>query len=177
MTPDNFLDNDSAAEGLPMRLVVTVILLSVIIGLSAKAVYLFIDNANEKKLKGQLDLIDKRASLIYIQGGAQDIDDPADFSGTVENIHVEIPDNAAFVVFGGMPTTDGNVSPPESGNLHTDNVFYYVLNDGRVQTRSSIARFSSNTTGLDRPFVLYPGEYDLTMELVKNKNGTYVKIE
>ncbi|CAG0972973.1 hypothetical protein METP3_01604 [Methanosarcinales archaeon] len=177
MTPDNFLDNDSAAEGLPMRLVVTVILLSVIIGLSAKAVYLFIDNTNEKKLKGQLDLIDKRASLIYIQGGAQDIDDPADFSGTVENIHVEIPDNAAFVVFGGMPSSDGN--PPEAGagNLHTDNVFYYVLNDGRVQTRSSIARFSSNTTGLNRPFVLYPGEYDLTMELVKNKNGTYVRIE
>ena len=177
MTPDNFLDNDSAAEGLPMRLVVTVILLSVIIGLSAKAVYLFIDNTNEKKLKGQLDLIDKRASLIYIQGGAQDIDDPADFSGTVENIHVEIPDNAAFVVFGGMPSSDGN--PPEAGagNLHTDNVFYYVLNDGRVQTRSSIARFCANTTGLDRPFVLYPGEYDLTMELVKNKNGTYVRIE
>ena len=175
MTPKNFLDNDSAAEGLPMRLVVTVILLSVIIGLSAKAVSLFIDDANEKKLKGQLDLIDKRASVIYIQGGARDIDDPVDFSGTMENIHVEIPDNAAFVVFGGMPSSDGN--PPAAGNLHTDNVFYYVLNDGRVQTRSSIARFSANSTGLDRPFVLYPGEYDLTMELVKNKNGTYVKIE
>jgi len=25
--------------------------------------------------------------------------------------------------------------------------------------------------------VLYPGEYELTLELVKNKNGTYVKIE
>lgn len=173
MISTNFLDNDSAAEGLPMRLVVTVILLSVIIGLSAKAATLFIDDANEKKLKGQLDLIDKRASVLYIQGGAQDIDDPADFSGTMENIHVEIPDNAAFVVFGAMPSPDGN--PPGAGNLHTDNVFYYVLNDGRVQTRSSIARFCANST--DRPFVLRPGEYDLTMELVKNKNGTYVKIE
>ncbi|MDL5503103.1 MAG: hypothetical protein QSU88_07795, partial [Candidatus Methanoperedens sp.] len=61
----------------------------------------------------------------------------------MENIHVEIPDNAAFVVFGGMPTTNGNVSPPEAGSLHADNVFYYVLNDGRVQTKSSIARFSA----------------------------------
>jgi hypothetical protein len=175
MTAKNFLDNDSAAEGLPMRLVVTVILLSVIIGLSAKAVSLFIDDANEKKLKGQLDLIDKRASVIYIQGGARDFEDPADFSGTMENIHVEIPDNAAFVVFGGMPSPDGN--PQAAGNLHTDNVFYYVLNDGRVQTRSSIARFCANSTDLDRPFVLHPGEYDLTMELIMNKNGTYVKIE
>src|SRR5660398_293249 len=73
MISTNLLDNDSAAEGLPMRLVVTVILLSVIIGLSAKAATLFIDDANEKKLKGQLDLIDKRASVLYIQGGAQDI--------------------------------------------------------------------------------------------------------
>jgi hypothetical protein len=121
MISTNLLDNDSAAEGLPMRLVVTVILLSVIIGLSAKAATLFIDDANEKKLKGQLDLIDKRASVLYIQGGAQDIDDPADFSGTMENIHVEIPDNAAFVVFGAMPSPDGN--PPGAGNLHTDNVY------------------------------------------------------
>lgn len=167
------LDNDSAADGLPMQLVVTVILLSVIIGLCTKAAFLFISDANEKKLKGELDLIDKRASVIYIQGGARNIDDPADFSGTLENIHVEIPDNTAFVVFGSMPSSDGAV--PASGNSHTDNVFYYVLNDGRVQTRSSIARFSANSTG--SPLVLYPGEYDLTMELIKNKNGTYVKIE
>ena len=168
----NLLDNDSAADGLPMRLVVTVILLSVIIGLSTKAASLFISDANEKKLKGELDLIDKRASVIYIQGGAHNIDDPVDFQGTMENIHVEIPDNTAFVVFGSMPPSDGAM--PEEENLYTDNVFYYVLNDGRVQTRSSIARFS-NSTG--SPLVLYPGEYDLTMELIKNKNGTYVKIE
>jgi hypothetical protein len=173
MTIKNFLAEDYAAEGLPMRLVVTVILLSVIIGLSTKAVSLFLNDANEKKLKGELDLIDKRAGMIYMQGGARDIDDPEDFSGTMEKIYVEIPDNAAFVVFGGMPSYDGN--PQASGNLHTDNVFYYVLNDGRIQTRSSIARFFTNSPG--QPFVLHPGEYDLTMELVKNKNGTYVRIE
>ena len=175
MTLKNFIADDYAAEGLPMRLVVTVILLSVIIGLSSKAAFFIISDTNEKKLKGELDMIDKRASLIYIQGGARDIDNPDDSSGTMENIHVEIPDNIAFVVFGSMPSPDGN--PPETGNPHTDNAYYYVLNDGRVQTKSSIARFSANNTELDRPFVLYPGEYDLTMELVKNKNGTYVKIE
>jgi len=170
-----FLENDSAAEGLPMRLVITVILLSVIVGLSSKAASLFINDENEKKLQGELDLIDRRASLIYIHGGARDIDNPDDLSGTMENVHLEIPENFAFVVFGSMPSSDGN--PPASGNPHTDNVFYYVLDDGRVQTKSSIARFSANSTGLDRPLVLSPGEYDLTMELVRNKNGTYVKIE
>jgi hypothetical protein len=173
MTNKKFLVDDHAAEGLPMRLIVTIILFSVIIGLSAKAVSLFLNDINEKKLKGELDLIDKRAGIIYTQGGARDINDPEDFSGTMEKIHVEIPDNTAFVVFGGMPSHDGN--PQTAENFHTDNVFYYVLNDGRVQTRSSIARFFTNIPG--QPFVLHPGEYDLTMELVKNKNGTYVRIE
>ncbi len=168
------LDNDSAAQGLPVQLVVTVVLLAVITGICAKVAILFINDQNENKLKGELDLIDKRASLIYIQGGARDIDNPDDTSGTIENIHVEIPDNTAFVVFGSMPSPDGK--PPSSGYPHTENVFYYVLNDGRVQTRASIARFLANNTK-GEPFVLYPGEYDLTIELVKNKNGTYVKLQ
>lgn len=169
----NFFVNDHAAEGLPMRLVVTVFLLSVIIGLSAKAVTLFINDANEKKLMGELDKIEKHANVMYNQGGAKNIDDPDDFSGTVEYIHVEIPDVIDFVAFGGMPSYNNN--SPDAGNLHADNVYYYVLKDGRVQTRSSMARFFSYSG--EKPLVLYPGEYDLKMELIKNKNGTYVRIE
>jgi len=175
MTLKNFLNDDSAAEGLPMRLVVTVILLSVIIGITSKAATILINDEKEKKLQGELDLINTHASQMYIQGGARNINNPDDFSGSLENIHLKIPDIAAFVVFGAMPSSDG--LPPETANQHTDNVFYYVLNDGKVKTRSSVARFSANRTGLDKPFILYPGDYDLTMELVKNKNGTYVKIE
>ena len=150
MISTNLLDNDSAAEGLPMRLVVTVILLSVIIGLSAKAATLFIDDTNEKKLKGQLDLIDKRASVLYIQGGAQDIDDPADFSGTMENIHVEIPDNAAFVVFGAMPSPDGN--PPGAGNLHTDNVFYFIAKPDNLKSINQLLKQIRNNCRHINPF-------------------------
>jgi len=175
MTIINFLHEDTAAEGLPMRLVVTVVLLSVIIGITSKAASLFINDEKEKKLQGELDIINKRASQMYIQGGARDINKPDDLSGSFFNIHLKIPDNTAFVVFGGMPSSDG--APPEIGNQHMDNVFYYVLNDGRIKTISSVTRFCANSTGLNRPFVVYPGDYDLTMELVKNKNGTYVKIE
>jgi len=42
--------------------------LSVLIGLSSKAVSLFLNDVNEKKLKGEIDLIDKRAAMIYTQG-------------------------------------------------------------------------------------------------------------
>jgi hypothetical protein len=130
MTITDFLHEDTAAEGLPMRLVVTVVLLSVILGLTSKATSLFINDEKEKKLQGDLDMINKRASQMYIQGGARDINEPDDFSGSFENIHVKIPDNTAFVVFGGMPYSDG--VPPETGNQHTDNVFYYYfINNNR----------------------------------------------
>ncbi len=140
---------------------VTVVVFAVILALTGKAAIDFIGDAKEKKLMDELDMIEKRAAVMYVQGGARDTGIPGDFSGTVESIRVKIPDNAAFVVFGGMP--DG------AANDRTDNMYYYVLNNGRVQVKSSIARFSGRA-------VLYPGEYELTLELVRNNNGTFVEI-
>lgn len=156
-----FLRDERAIEGMPMRIMVTVVLFAVILGLTGKAASDFIGDVKEKKLMDELDRIEKRASVIYAAGGARDINEPHDLSGTVESIRVKIPDNAALVVFGGMP--DG------AANERTDNVYYYVLNNGRVQAKSSIARFSG-------PTVFYPGEYELTLELIRNNSGTYVAI-
>ncbi len=157
----DFLRDEKAVEGMPMRIMVTVVIFAVILGLTGKAASDFIGDVKEKKLMDELDRIEKRASVIYAAGGARDINDPDDLSGTMESIRVKIPDNAAFVVFGGMP--DG------AANERTDNVYYYVLNNGRVRARSSIARFSG-------PTVFYPGEYELTLELIRNNSGTYVTI-
>jgi hypothetical protein len=157
----DLLKDESAVEGMPMRIVVTVVLFAVILGLTGKAATDFIGDVKEKKLMDEVDRIEKRAALIYIQGGARDINDPGDLSGTVESIRVRIPDNAAFVVFGGMP--DG------AADARTDNVYYYVLNSGRVQAKSSIARFSGQA-------VFYPGDYELELELIKRSNGTFVAI-
>lgn len=174
MTLGAFFKDGSAIEGMPMRIAVTLILFSIILGLSAKAFYNFTYDNKEKKLMGEINLIEKKAAAMYIQGGARDFNNPDDFSGSMGNIRVNIPDNVVFVVFGGMPSPD---KKPLERDLRTDNVFYYVLDNGRVQAGSSIARYSSNSSDLNSPFVLYPGKYELTLELVKNKNGTYVKIE
>ncbi len=156
-----FLRDERAVEGMPMRIMVTVVLFAVILGITGKAASDFIGDVKEKKLMDELDRIEKRASVMYSAGGGRDIDNPEDFSGTMESIWVNIPNNAALVVFGGMP--DG------AADARTDNVYYYVLNNGRVQARSSIARFSG-------PAVFYPGEYEITLELIRNNNGTYVEI-
>lgn len=146
---------------MPMRIVVTVVLFAVILGLTGKAASDFIGDVKEKKLMNELDRIEKHAAVMYIQGGARDINDPVDLPGTMESMRVQIPDNTAFVVFGGMP--DG------AADARTDNVYYYVLNNGRVQAKSSIARFSGHA-------VFYPGEYELELELIRNNNETFVAI-
>ena len=146
---------------MPMRIVVTVVVFAVILGLTGKAASDFIGDIKEKKLMDELDRIEKRSAVMYLQGGARDMDNPSDLSGTTESIHVEIPDNTASVVFGGMP--DG------AADARTDNVYYYVLNNGRVQAKSSIVRFSGHA-------VFYPGEYELELELIRNNNGTFVAI-
>ncbi|MBU4139785.1 MAG: hypothetical protein KJ729_07610 [Euryarchaeota archaeon] len=156
-----FLNDERAIEGMPMRIMVTVVLFAVILGITGKAASDFIGDVKEKKLMDELDRIEKRASVMYTAGGGRDIKNPDDLSGTMESIHVKIPDNAAYVVFGGMP--DG------AADARTDNVYYYVLNNGRVQAKSSIARFSG-------PAVFYPGEYEMTLELIRNNSGTYVEI-
>lgn len=161
MVVPGFLKNERAAEGLPMRIMVTVIVLAVILALIGKAANDFIGDAKEKKLMGELDIIEKRAAVMYEQGGARDSGNPGDITGTMESVSVRIPDNAAFVVFGEMPGV--------AADVRTDNVYYYVLNNGRVQAKSSIARFGRT--------VLYPGEYELTLGLVRNNNGTFVEIK
>ena len=161
MVVRDLLIDEKAAEGLPMRIVVTAIIFSVIIGLSGKAASDLISDAKEKKLMGELDMIEKRAAIMYMQGGARGVSDQTDRSGTVESVSIYIPDNAAFVEFGGMPGG--------TGDERTDNVYYYMMNDGRMQARSSIARFSGGA-------VLYPGKYELKLELVRKSNGTFVEI-
>ncbi|MDD5617133.1 MAG: hypothetical protein PHH85_13140 [Candidatus Methanoperedens sp.] len=158
---NDLLKDESAVEGMPMRIVVTVVVFAVILGLTGKAASDFIGDVKEKKLMDELDRIEKRAAVMYLQGGARDMNNPSDLSGTTESIHVQIPDNTAFVVFGRMP--DG------AADARTDNVYYYVLDNGRVQAKSSVARFSG-------PAVFYPGEYELMLELVRNDNGTFVAI-
>ena len=164
--------DDSAAEGLPIRIVATLILFSVILGLSMKVFNDFTSDIKEKKLKGELDLLDKRASVMYTYGGGRDINNPNDFSGTIENIHITVPDNVAFVVIGAIPSSDGK--PPVFSDIHADNVYFYVTYDGRTETKSSVARFSAENIS-NKPLVIYPGDYELELELVRNGTVTYIR--
>lgn len=149
---------------LPIRFTVAVIVLAALVLLGAAALREFLSGRAEDRLAGELELVGRRADMIYMQGGAG----TNDSSGARETVHVSIPHIASYVVFGAMPY---NGSPLR--NNATDNMYYYVLGDGRMNTLSGSARFAS-VNGTSEHVTLYPGEYDIILELTKRGSDEYV---
>lgn len=155
--------NNKAAVGLPIYLLVVVITSSLIIGLFSVAIINMINQSKNNTIKKEIDRILSEAENMF---------EYAD-TGSLVNINVNFPDNLNFAVFGSLP--NGTKKPTVfSLDENTSNNYYYVLDDGTVYSFSSHTRFSGNSTG--EISILGPGSYNLILELEKEKGRTYVKI-
>ena len=171
MLADSFREDDSAVLGLPMRIVVAAILLAAVLVLSTNAIINFTGEACESRAAEEVDRIALHAAEIYKKGGARNASIEGDF-GTVEQVHVSMPGCVKFAVFGAMPS--GGESVKDNRVDAESNVYYYALGSGKLRTKSAVTKFSAGN--LSRAAVLYAGSYDLTLELVKDGNGTYVML-
>ena len=167
------LPDEAGADALPMRFVAATMLMGILVALSATALADLTRDAQVKCFSGDLSALEGRASAIYQQGGARDVSDVWDNTGTKEIIKFNVPDGVECVVFGTMPPQGGG------GSTHTDpnerNIIYYTTYQGVTQTLPSKARYAA-LPGLDEPIVLMPGSYELTLELVKDNSGTYITL-
>lgn len=154
-----------------MRFVAAAILFAVIVAISAPAVSDFLREVNITRFSSDLTVLDARASAIYQQGGARDVSVPADNTGTKEKIKFTVPDGIELVAFGTMPPHKGSAS--RRPDPHENNIIYYTTSAGVTRTISSKASYAA-APYLDAPVILTPGSYELTMELVKNRNGMYI---
>jgi hypothetical protein len=78
------------------------------------------------------------------------------------------------VVFGSLPR-DGILKPSDFSLIEDmSNSYYFVMDDGTMKTFSSNARFSGEL--IDEIAVIFPGDYDLRIELVEFEGKSYVKI-
>jgi hypothetical protein len=170
MPADSFRRDDSAVLGLPMRIVVAAILLAAVLVLSTNAIINFTDEACESRAAEEVDKIALHAAEIYKKGGARNASIEGDF-GTVEQVHVSMPGCVKFAIFGAMPA--GGEAKHERLDAES-NVYYYVLGNGKLRTKSSVTKFSADN--LSRAAVLYAGSYSLTLEPIKDGNGTYVML-
>lgn len=161
------------ADALPMRFAAAAILMAIILALSYTALADFIKGGQVMRFSSDLAAFEDRASVIYQQGGARDISNPADHTGTKENISFTIPGTIDIVVLGAMPPQNKGV--PSTAGPYESNIIYYTTYRGVTYTITSGARYATGLE-LDKPIILTSGTYELTCELVRNSAGTFITL-
>ena len=172
-TRHSMLFDEAGADALPMRFVAAAVLMGIIVALSATALADLTRDAQVKCFYGDLSVLDARASAIYQQGGARDVSDVWDNTGTKEIVTFNVPDGVECVVFGAMMPQGGGL--PIRTSPHESNLIHYTTYQGVTQTLPSKARYAA-LPGLDEPIVLMPGSYELTLELVTDRSSTYITL-
>lgn len=160
------LHNDKAVMGLPIYILVAIIAAANITAILSIAFYNIWSDSQFHQAEHEINKIASDAENMF---------EYAD-EGTVITIHVEFPSYMRFIVFGGLPKND-EISEPKNITLdeNTSNNYYFIMNDGRITTSHSNARFSSENS--NEMAIFHAGTYDLKLELVKEVDGrTYVKI-
>ena len=159
------LSDKNAVMGLPVYILVAIVVAAAIIAVFSIATYNLWLDSQFHKVEYETDKIVSEAENMF---------EYAD-EGTMVTIHVEFPDAMRYIVFGGLPKNSTSVPTDLKLDENTSNNYYFVMNDGRISTSHSNARFSSKNT--DEIAVFYSGVYDFKLELVKEFDGrTYVKI-
>jgi len=119
----------------------------------------------------QVDIV--RAEIEKITSEAENMFEYAN-EGSLVTVHVNFPDSMGFLVFGDLP--ENGVLEPTDHSLDegTSNCYFFVMEDGTVETHSSNARFSG--ASVDEIALLGPGSYDVRIELERVGDKSYVKI-
>jgi hypothetical protein len=168
-----WINSEEGADALPMRFAAAAMLMGIIVALSATALADLTRDAQVKQFSADLSALEARASVIYQQGGARDISDPADNTGTMEIIRFKVPEGIEVVVFGAMLPQGGTI--PVLTSPDERNIIYYTTYQGVTKTVPSKAKYAA-VPSLNGPIILIPGSYELTIELVKDSSGTYITL-
>lgn len=150
--------------GLPVYLTIVLVVSSAVFGYLVLSVFFLEAQIDSKMVAGEVDIVVSEAESMY---------EHAD-QGTKSCVHVDIPEGVSFIVFGGMPENGNNLPSNLQINSDTCNNYYFVMDDGECRSFSSAVKFCGETTGVIS--VLYPGEYDVCLDLVKTGSGSYVKV-
>jgi len=165
------INNEVGADALPMRFVAAAVLMGIIVALSVTALADVTRDAQVKRFSADLSALEARASAIYQQGGARDVSNVWDNTGTKEIVTFNVPNGVKYVVFGAMPPHSGGL--PIYAGSHENNIIYYTTYHGVTKTLPSKAKYAA-LPDLDEPIVFMPGSYELTLELVKDNNTTFI---
>ena len=158
------MKNNYAVIGMPVYLLVAIIISSIILCVFALSVLKMHQDSQTSIVQAEIEKITAEAENMFEYADA----------GTFVTIHVDLPDSLSFIVFGSLP--ENGLIEPIDRTLNEDmsNSYYFVMDDGTIKTFSSNARFSSKQ--VNQTAVIYPGSYNLNIELEEDGGLSYVKI-
>lgn len=156
--------NKYGVVGLPVYLTVVLVVSSAVFSYLIFSVFFLKNEADEKLVSAEIDIIVSEAKSMYEHAN----------QGTVSRVRIDIPSSVNFIVFGDMPKKDNSLPTDIDLDIEKSNNYYFVMENGEIQSFSSFVNFCGRNS--DEISILYPGRYDVTLELVKTSRGSYVKI-
>jgi hypothetical protein len=161
---NNILSNRTAVFGLPTYILVATIVSITIIIILSNIIFNIRDEVEYYQIKHTIEKIIFESENMY---------EYAD-EGSKIIVHVQFPQSMKFASFGDLPNNRCTEPYNLSIDENTSNNYYYVMKNGRISVYHSTVRFSSKNH--EEIAIIYPGSYDLTLELVNIDGKTYVKI-
>ena len=159
------LHDEKAVMGLPIYIVVAIVVAAAGMAVFSIAIYNIWMDSQIHQVECEIDKIVSEAENMFEYA----------VEGTIVTVHADFSPSMRFIVFGGLPKNSSYESTDIKLDENTSNNYYFVMNNGRIFTFHSNARFSGKNHS--EIAVFHPGVYDLKLELIKGDNGrTYVKI-
>jgi len=145
----NFQKDESAADALPMRMVVAVIAIGVLLILMSGALSSLIESEESYAARSIITEIKANAEQMSVNG-----------AGSVVTLDIDVP-SGVEITMGAIPGHE-SAWPSDASN------HYFEMN-GKQTIGDSTASYSNST--LDGCFVLYPGPHILILKSVRDQNG------
>ena len=175
-----FIKNKHATEVIPIRLIISVIIIFAISSLMINGFFYFNQKLSEDKLYEDLLFLKSELSTMIQSGVYRDINEPLSENGS-KRVHVfNIPESINFLSFGDNPTNNNSIEFDSSG------IFYKFSNNGikviwcNKNWRFTKGKFIDNTWTLSDEFEYFiikdSYEHQLTFELVKKNDLKYIMI-
>jgi len=158
-------NNENAVVSQPISLLVIFITAGVILTLMSLSVPSLLKDAQIHQVESQIDRILVEAENMF---------EYAD-TCTMATVHVELPISLNFLVFGSFPLNGTEEPTNLTLEENTSNNYYYAMNDGTLRCFHSNVRFSN--LNMTQAVILYPGCYEVNLELRQAREHTYVALD
>lgn len=178
--------NNLATEMIPIRLIISITIISAIVLMVGVGFKNFCITSAENKLEIECNMLESNLITMIGSGVARDVDEINAVDGTKRSLSFDLPDNLVYLSFGVDPDSDNN-GILETGLTENGCVIFYKVSESNkhVIWFEDYYKFREGKYIDDRwiingdgqgYIVTSGGKSNLTFELVKKNHETFILI-